>query len=194
MKLIPKLFSSPKTGYKTRFSFWDRTWESYGFLCNQSRHYTLLQEADKDQVVITNLKYTQSPTAHIVREPWTVKMLLASLTTKNSKNWELPNFLLYTKVTIFNNPSVHIKWNCACNIIWKDFNINFITKFLYYHISNCCYYFNMSLLLFSSYAQKVRLLWSTAIVTQSLRKKNYWPLQKKGTVNKSYFRTKMSFI
>lgn len=149
MKLIPKLLSSLNNdwGCKNRFLFcislWDRIWESYGHLSNQSRHNNHLQEAGRDQVVVTNLKYTQSTTAHIVRESWTVKMVLASLTTKTCNNWKLPNFLLYTKVTIFNNPSAQIKWNRACNIIWKDFNTNFITKFPYYQISSC-YYFNMT--------------------------------------------------
>lgn len=37
-------------------SIWDRIWESYGFLCNQSRDNNHLQEAGRDQVVITKPK------------------------------------------------------------------------------------------------------------------------------------------
>lgn len=98
-------------------------------------------------------------------------------------------------------PQLQIKWNCACNIIWKDFNINSFTKFLYYQTRNCCYYSIQVLLLLFSYAQKFSLLKSTAIVTQglsrsnqNLRKKKITDLYKKSIVTKSYFRTKMPFI
>lgn len=69
-------------------------------------------------------------------------------------------------------PQLQIKWNCARNIIWKDFNINSFTKFLYYQTRNCCYYSIQVLLLLFGYAQKFRLLKSTAIVTQGLSRSN----------------------